>query len=203
MCSLMEIQYTKNHIQLNNKELSELDKFVKEFIKIVEHYFKYVIISGYVAILFGRNRSSEDIDIFIEKSDFDTFNQFWIDTQETFECINTNVPTEAFDQYLSDNIPIRFSRKHEFVPNVELKFPKSTLDKWSLTERKQVSVNKYRLFISPLELQIPYKLYLGSQKDIEDARFLYRIFEDNLDQDILYQFNQKLKTIESFKTYIE
>lgn len=94
----MEPQYTKNHIQLNNKELSELVKFVKEFIKIVERYFKYVIISGYVAILFGRNRSSEDVDIFIEKTDFDTFNQFWKDTQKKFECINTNVPIEAFEK---------------------------------------------------------------------------------------------------------
>ena len=198
----MEFNYTKNHIKLDNKELSELDKFVKKFTKIVEKYFKYVIMSGYVATLFGRNRSSEDIDVFIEKTDFNTFRQFWLDANTNHECINTNDPKEAYEQYLSDNIPIRFSRKNEFIPNFELKFPKSMLDSWTLVERKKVAINNYILYISPLELEIPYKLYLGSEKDIEDARFLYRFFEEYLDQKILQQFNQKLKTTELFKRYI-
>ncbi len=168
--------------------------------KILDNYFKYVIISGYVAILFGRNRSS--IDVFIEKKDFDTFKKFWDEVKRNYECINTNDPKEAYDVYLSDNIPLRFSRKNEFIPNVELKFPKSKLDDWTLSERKKVLINEYVLYISPLELEIPYKLYLGSQKDIEDARFLYRFFENHLNYDVLQQFNQKLKTRELFKRYI-
>jgi len=34
--------------------------------------------------------------------------------------------------------------------------------------------------ISPLELQIAFKLYLGSDKDIEDAAYLYEIFSAHL-----------------------
>lgn len=196
----MELGYSEDLIKLNDKELSELDKFVKKFVKILDNYFKYVIISGYVAILFGRNRSS--IDVFIEKKDFDTFKKFWDEVKRNYECINTNDPKEAYDVYLSDNIPLRFSRKNEFIPNVELKFPKSKLDDWTLSERKKVLINEYVLYISPLELEIPYKLYLGSQKDIEDARFLYRFFENHLNYDVLQQFNQKLKTRELFKRYI-
>lgn len=203
ICIIMELGYSKNLIELKNKDLSELDKFVKRFMKILEKYFEYVIISGYVAILFGRNRSSEDIDVFIEKTDFDTFKQFYSKISGTYECINTNSVEEAYEVYLSDNIPLRFSRKNEFIPNVELKFPKSKLDEWTLSERKKVLINDYVLFISPLELEIPYKLYLGSQKDIEDARFLYRFFEEYLDHNVLQQFNQKLKTREVFKKYIQ
>ncbi|HLD41949.1 MAG TPA: hypothetical protein VJB06_02850 [archaeon] len=44
---------------------NELDKFVLDFIKILEKHAKYVIVSGYVAILFGRSRGTEDIDMFI------------------------------------------------------------------------------------------------------------------------------------------
>lgn len=38
---------------------------------------------------------------------------------------------------------------------------------------------------SELELQIAFKLYLGSGKDFEDARHLYNIFKDHLDIDLL------------------
>jgi hypothetical protein len=34
--------------------------------------------------------------------------------------------------------------------------------------------------IGPLELQVAYKLYLGTQKDVEDAVHLYTLFEETL-----------------------
>lgn len=42
-----------------------------------------------------------------------------------------------------------------------------------------------RLLISPIELQIPYKLYLSSDKDIEDAVYLWVLFREMLDGDLL------------------
>ena len=198
----MEFKYTRDYIELKNKELSELDKFVKKFIEILEKHFKYVIISGYVAILFGRNRSSEDIDVFIEKTDYEKFKKFWDEIHKKYECINTKKPEKAYNDYLCQAIPVRFSRKNEFIPNFEIKYPKSELDKWTLSERKKVIVNNYELFIAPLELEIPYKLYLGSDKDIEDARFLYKFFKKHIGTKILTEFNQKFKTNETFNRYI-
>ena len=153
--------------------------------------------------MFGRSRSSEDVDVIIEKTDYDKFKKFWDEAHKKYECINTNDPKEAYDKYLCDNTPIRFSKKGEFIPNFELKFPKSDLDIWTLSEKKKVFINDYKVFISSLELQIPYKLYLGSEKDIEDARFLYKCFKDHLDNRILQTFNKKLNTNELFKRYIE
>jgi len=43
---------------------------------------------------------------------------------------------------------------------------------------------------------------LGSEKDIEDAKHLYKLFKDYLDIDLLDDFNQKLKTKELFKRYL-
>lgn len=37
---------------------------------------RYVLISGYVSILFGRNRSSEDIDMIVEKLDYEKFKEY-------------------------------------------------------------------------------------------------------------------------------
>ena len=54
----MEI-LNKKTIKLD-KELNLLDKFVLEFVRILEKHVNYVIVSGYVAILFGRARSTEE-----------------------------------------------------------------------------------------------------------------------------------------------
>jgi len=203
MGSLMEFKYTDNYIGIKNKELSELDRFVKNFVRILEKNFRYVIVSGYVAILFGRNRSSEDIDVFIQKKDFESFKNYWDEVSQRYECINTKIADKAYNDYLLKNIPIRFSKKNEFIPNFELKFPRSELDKWTLSERKKVIVNDSNLYVSPLELEIPYKLYLGSDKDIEDARFLYKFFKDYLDRNLLKTFTQKLNTNKLFNRYIK
>jgi len=39
------------------------------------------------------------------------------------------------------------------------------------------------LYISPIEIQLAYKLYLGSEKDIMDAVYLYELFENNIQRD--------------------
>lgn len=58
------------------------------------------------------------------------------------------------------------------------------------------------LFVSPLELQIPFKLFLGSEKDIEDAKHLYNLFKDNLDEKLLFEFIRKFKIEEVFNRYL-
>lgn len=67
---------SKNTIKLD-KEINELDKLVFKFVSILEKYSDYVIISGYVAILLGRSRSTEDIDVFIREMDFEAFSRFY------------------------------------------------------------------------------------------------------------------------------
>ena len=199
----MKFEYTENKTVIRDKVISKLDKFVLDFIRILEKHVKYVIVSGYVAILFGRNRTSEDVDIIIEKPDFNTFNKLWSDVYKNFECINTHDPKKAYYDYLLENVSIRFSRKNEFIPNIKIKLPRIELDNWTLSESKKVIINNYTLFISPLELEIPYKLYLGSEKDIEDARYLYKFFKKYLEIDLLNDFNQKLKTDKLFIRYIK
>jgi hypothetical protein len=163
---------------------------------------KYVVVSGYVSILFGRNRSSEDIDIIIEKLTLPKFGMLWNELNKEFECINAENKDSAYKDYLLTHHAIRFSRKGEFIPNMEIKFPKIDLDDWTIANRKEVSLNKHQIFISPLELQIPFKLFLGSEKDIEDAKYLYKLFKDNLNLPLLIDFNRKLKIEQSFNKYL-
>ena len=198
----MEINFSKDKIEFE-KNLSSLDNFVISFCSILNKLkIKHVLISGYVSILFGRSRTSEDVDMIIEKLDFARFKKLWDEVYKDFECINTENPKSAYEEYLLSESSIRFSKKKEFIPNMEIKFPQTELDNWSLENRKEVVLNNHLLFISPIELQISFKLFLGSEKDIEDARHLYRMFKENLDVNLLQDFNRKLKIEGLFNKYL-
>ncbi len=200
----MELQITKKKIEFD-KEINELDGLVFDFVKILDTAnVRYVLVSGYIAILFGRSRGSEDIDIIIEKIDPTKFEMLWRLLAERFECVNVATPKSAYETYLLTGHSIRFSRKGLFVPNVEVKLPKYELDYWTLDNRKQVVLNgKDAIFISPIELQIPFKLSLGSEKDIGDARYLYDIFKDRLDNKLFMEFLKKLDKEAEFEKLLK
>ena len=197
----MEIKFSPNNIKIS-KELGPLDIFVLDFCRHLGS-IKYAIVSGYVAILFGRNRSSEDIDIFIDRLNYAQFQNLWKRLKGEFDCIITDDAKIAFNDYLQKGTAIRFARKGEFIPNMEIKFTKNGLDEWAISKRVSVILNDNKLCISPIELQISFKLFLGSEKDIEDARYLYKIFNNNINIDALLEFNRKLKIEEIFNKYIK
>lgn len=130
------------------------------------------------------------------------FFKLWIELKKEFQCDNISDPKEAYQDYLSKKLAIRFS-ENKFIPNIEIKFPKSQLDAWTIDNRKEVHLNNYILFTSPFELQIPFKLSLGTPKDIEDAKHIYSLFKPNLDMKLLLQFNRKLKIADLFNKYLD
>ena len=186
------------------KELNDLDKLVVDFVRILDrNKVKYVLVSGYVSILFGRSRSSEDIDIIVKKLPKRRFAVLWDDLLKYFECLVPDNFESAYDKYLMKQTSIRFSRKDQPIPNIEFMFPKAEdLDNWVLKNGKQVRLNRQILKISPIELQIAYKLFLGSGKDIEDARHLYQLFKENLNQKLLSEFLLKLDKKGLFNRYL-
>ncbi len=189
----MEIEFKEDKI-IFNRELSLLDSFVLDFTEnLVKNNIKYVIISGYVTIFFGRSRISEDVGILIEYISFENFLKFWSEIDKNYECLNTGNSYEAYNDYLENHHAIRIAKKGSFIPNIELKFVRNDLDRYSLDHRRHVKLADRSLYLSPLELQIPYKLFLGSEKDIEDARFLFKLFGENLDIVLLKMFLNKLK----------
>ena len=199
----MEIEFKRDEI-IFNRELSLMDNFVLDFTDmLIRNDIKHVIVSGYVAILFGRNRMSEDVDFLIEPISFEKFQRFWSEMEIRHECLNTSNSYEAYNDYLGNHHAVRMARKGSFIPNIEIKFVKNDLDRYSLEHRKHVKLIEKSLYISPIELQIPYKLFLGSEKDIEDARFLFKLFKNELDARLLKTFLNKLKiSKECVETYL-
>ena len=50
-------------------------------------------------------------------------------------------------------------------------------------------------------MHIAYKLYLGSEKDIEDAVHVYQIFKEKLDLNLLNDLIQKLNVRDKAMKY--
>ena len=187
----MEYDRIKKEIKVN-KTLSNLDKFVLNFIKILKKHVDYVIISGYVSILLGRTRTTEDIDIFIEKISFEKFSKLYKEIRKNgFWCLNAEEAEEIFS-YLKDNLAVRFAKKDKTIPNFEVKFPKNKLDEEAFDEFIAVVLPNGKLKISSLERQIAFKrYYLKSDKDIEDAVHIEDLFKEKLD----YNKINKLKDL--------
>ena len=196
----MEFEFKEDKIVFN-RELSILDTITLKFIKVLDkEHIDYVVISGYIAILFGRSRSTEDVDLFVEEMPFAKFEKFWNAlSKEGFECINVFNPREAYDEFLKNKTSIRFAEKGDWLPNFEIKFPTEELGKYSLKNKVKVILNGSKLNTSRLETQIAYKLFLGSEKDIEDAAHLWDIFKDKIDRALFNRFAAKLKVENKIK----
>jgi len=181
----MDIRHSPHGITIGGKYLTLLDQFVLEFIRILEPVTPYVIVSGYVAILFGRSRGTEDVDILIphlEKKSFEELHEAL--TNGGYEFLNAE-DTDGLYDMLTRRMGIRIAKNDQFIPNIELKFLKDEVDRCVIRDRVVVNLPDANVFISPIDIQIAYKLYLGSEKDIEDALYLWEIFKEDLKEDNL------------------
>ncbi len=164
-----------------------LDQFVLRFVR--ELQVPYVIVSGYVSILFGRSRQTEDIDLLLtplNESAFLTLHKRLI--QAGFWCLNDEDPHALFKEYLKEGA-IRYADKGTAIPNMELKFAKDTLDHITLDAAITVHLGGVPLRISQIELQIAYKQHiLKSPKDLEDAKHLLLVLEEWISKEKLHKY---------------
>jgi hypothetical protein len=189
----MEYTYSKNMIKLPNKELTILDKVVLEFISHIE--VEYVIISGYLPILFGRSRNTEDVDMFIKDDGLKKFSKFYdkIMSSGKYWVINASDSADAYELMTIHKSSLRIAEKNTSEPNFEIKFANKETDYYSLENAIIVDFGgATQIRISPLELEIAYKLYLGSEKDFADAKHLFIIFKEKLDMEKLKAFLKEL-----------
>ncbi len=159
------------------RELSELDEIVLRFVHILEKHVSYVLISGYVAILFGRTRTTEDVDLFIAPMSKEQFQALYDDLLKNwFWSIISDSADELYST-LQEKLSIRFAEKGKVFPNMEVKFVRDVLDRITLQSKVKVMTKGGDLFVGNIEQQIAYKKFiLMSQKDLEDARHLQLLF---------------------------
>ena len=176
-----------------DRELSDLDKFTFDFINILKKHTNYVIISGYVAILLGRARASEDVDIIIPKISFTDFKNLYDDLKKNnFYCMNAEEEKTIYS-YLQDNLAIRFAKVDTIIPNIEMKWIKNKFDKIALDKTIDVKIKDQKIVISHLELQIAFKeVVLRSPKDIEDAKHIREVAKKHLDNKLIHKYREML-----------
>ena len=182
----------KRTIKLD-KVKTELDSFLMDFIRILEKRTKYVIISGYISILFGRARGTEDIDMIIEKIDKERFGRLYDELKKKgFYCLITDSPEDAYEQ-LTEKLAVRFAKRGSVIPNIEMKFAKTALDRQTLNDNLTVIMPFGKLLISHIEQQIAFKRYvLRSEKDLEDARHLENVFKPLIDKRKVHNYRKMI-----------
>lgn len=199
----MEVKYSGNTIEIK-RALSELDKFVIDFVEILRRLkIRYVIVSGYVSILFGRSRATEDVDTFVDDMDRKSFDKFAKEIeQQGLWIVNTSSMSVAYAM-MAEGDSIRVAKKGEAIPNIEIKIAKTKEDKEQLENPLKAMINGSELLISPIESQIAYKFWLGSEKDIEDAVYLYELFREKLNKRSLIEKCKELNVLETMMKYTE
>ena len=173
-------------IQLD-RELSDLDIFVLDFVKVLEQHVHYVLISGYVAILFGRSRTTEDVDMFIEQLSPQKAIELYNDLlAHNLWALNASSGEDFYDALTKEKIAVRFARSGQAIPNVEVKLSKDFLDSMALQDQIKVLVRGGHFYISDIAMQIAYKRsVLMSEKDLADAQYLQDVFsvsEENINK---------------------
>ncbi|MFH0956676.1 MAG: hypothetical protein V1813_02325 [Candidatus Aenigmatarchaeota archaeon] len=179
-----------------DRELSDLDRFALGFIDILgKHGIKYVVVSGYVSILLGRARASEDIDVIIPRMKLDEIRPFLESLVNGYCCLNEDGAEEIFG-LMEEDVAARFARKGTVIPNIELKFSKTRADGISLRDRVAVKLRNRMIYISPLEMQVAFKeAVLCSPKDIEDARHLRNVAKGYIDLNLVKRYEAMLHEI--------
>lgn len=169
-----------------------LDELVLDIVSIFDRLdIQYVVVSGYVAVLLGRSRTTEDIDVIVEPFGESVAVDLMRELQDAGYW-GAAMPLSELHSTLEDGLPVRIAEDGHRVPNVELKFPTDRYSRLSLENTVTVHLDGASLRVGSLELQIAYKLRMGAQKDYEDALYLYHLLEGTLNRDRLESFVEEL-----------
>src|SRR3989344_5542880 len=140
-----------NNIIIVNRDLTELDIFLRDFLNILEKHSDYLVVSGFVSIATGRTRGTEDIDVLVPVMKKEKFERFFNELNE-----------KRFWCYQGDRI--NETRKAKY---------------FEFTHPQKIKIKDFEFKIPPIEFEILYKeIILKGKKDIEDARHLRIFFSD-------------------------
>ena len=174
-----------------------LEDFTIKFCKIIDKHVKYIVVSGFVAIAHGRSRSTEDIDMIIERIPKDKFIEMHKDiVNGDFQCIQSDNVDDIYD-YIDGKDSIRYVKKGTFLPpEMEVKFAKDEIDKLQLLNRKKLPFTGLDIWFSSIEDNIAFKEeLLKGPKDYEDAKHLRFIYKGKIDEESIKRIKKMIRTL--------
>ncbi len=179
-----------------NRELTELDLFVRDFLDVLKKHSDYLIVSGYVSISTGRTRGTEDVDVLVPVMDFEKFDNLFNELcQKGFWCYQGDSSEEAYS-YFKDMLSIRFARVNQLFPNIEF-IPINAgkkLQFYEFSNPQKLRIDGFELKIPPIEFEILYKeIVLRSEKDLDDAKHLRETFKGMLKDEKLKIYERMIR----------
>lgn len=181
------------------REPNQLDELAIEFSAMLDDLgVEHAFVAGYVAILTGRARATEDIDVLIEPVDPATADDLVAELADR-GFWGPSMPLDDLYEMLSGGDNIWVAPDGQITPHLEVKFARDEFDEASIQNSVTARIGGETLPIGPLELQIAYKLYLGARKDFEDAVHLYTLFEESLSDQRLQEWTEKLDVEEEYE----
>jgi hypothetical protein len=177
---------------------NELDDLAIAFSGLLSRLdVEHVFIAGYLAILTGRARATDDIDVLIEPlSEAETGRL--VEELEAKGYWGPAMPLGEMYGNLSAGTNIWVAPTDQMTPHLEVKFPTDEFDRASLSHRIDARIAGTTIPVGPLELQIAYKLYLGGQTDFEDAAHIFTLFRESLDRTRLESWVERLDVTEEY-----
>lgn len=174
-----------------------LDDFCIRFCAIVDRHVRYIIVSGFLVISAGRRRSTEDIDLIIERLDRQSFATLHNDlVRNGFVCMQSEKAETIYDDHLAAGMSVRYTDKERDNPEMEVKFAKDELDRLQLKNRTKIPLTGLDVWFGSIEMNIAFKEeYLKSDKDLEDAQHLRVVFGGQIDEKKINQFKGLIRSM--------
>lgn len=177
---------------------NELDELAIDFSRLLsQRSIDHVFIAGYLAILTGRARVTDDIDVLIESLAESKVEELVAALDEAGYW-EPAMALEEMHGNLDAGTNIWVAPEGQMTPHLEVKTPTDEYDYASLDNAIDAHIDDATIPVGELELQIAYKLSLGAQKDYEDAAHLYTMFRETLRHPRLEMWVEKLAVTEDY-----
>ncbi|MFB6073927.1 MAG: hypothetical protein ABEJ89_02820 [Haloarculaceae archaeon] len=189
----------RNGTLVVEREPNQLDELAIRFSGVLDRLdITHVYIAGYVSILAGRARSTEDVDVLIERIDEEAADEL-AETLDDEGFWGPAMPLASMYEMLDNGDNIWVAPEDQITPHLEVKFARDEFDRESLQNAIRARIGDDAIAIGPFELQIAYKLSLGAQRDIEDAVHLYTLFEESLSVSRLEEWVTRLDVEDEYE----
>ncbi len=177
------------------RDYEYLSVFCKDFCDIIHKYTKYIVVSGFFVISSGRSRATEDIDIIIEPVTLETFIPLHEElAKKGYQCFQSPNPKKIYNDYLKENIAVRYIKNEELIPSIEFKFARDELDEYQIKNRKKFDLTDVDVYFSNVEANIAFKEeLLKSPKDLADARHLRIVYSEIIDEKEIDHIKEMIK----------
>lgn len=156
---------------------------------------EYVIVGGIAVLIYGRPRSTMDVDIIIKIKEeeianlveFLKENEFRISSEDLRQVLAEKSNCTAFYRNSLFRLDIRGVYTH--------------FDRKTLQRRKEINYEVINLFLASPEDTLLNKILFGSEKDTEDAESVW-LRQEGLDLNYMEEMSRKLGIEREYRSFI-